>query len=354
VIIAGDIGGTTARLALISPEAGPRNFIAEQEFDSARFTGLEPMVKEFLAKTGTGVTSACFDVAGPVIGGHVHLTNLAWTLDEAKLCDSLGLQQVTLVNDLRAIAQAIPHLKPDERVEINAGVAMPHGAIAVMAPGTGLGESFMIWGGSDYIACPSEGGHTDFGPTNNVQAGLWSYLTDRFRHVAYERVAAGIGVGNVYDYVRSRDPSAESPVFAPMLQAAKDRTPVIIGAALNNPDNNPDHNPLAAETLRIVIDIWGAEAGNLALKVLATGGIYLAGGLPPRLLPQLQDGAFMRAFTAKGRFANMLREMPVHVVTVNAALLGAAMLGLAVARNAGSEELAAITDRLAMPRSYAC
>ncbi len=302
-----------------------------------------------MAKTGDGVTSACFDVAGPVIRGHVHLTNLGWTLDGVDLREGLGLKRVTLVNDLRAIAQAIPHLRPEEWVEINAGVARPHGAIAVMAPGTGLGEAFLIWNGLDYIACPSEGGHTDFGPTNNVQAGLWSYLTDRFRHVAYERVAAGIGVGNVYDYVRSCDPSAESPVFAAMLQAATDRTPVIIGAALNNPDNNP----LAAETLRIVIDIWGAEAGNLALKVLATGGIYLAGGLPPRLLPQLQDGAFMRAFTAKGRFANMLRAMPVHVVTINAALVGAAMLGLAVARDATSEDVVAITERLAMPRSHA-
>jgi glucokinase len=327
MLMAGDIGGTKTRLALVSPEAGPRQFVAEQEFHSADYKGLPPVVEAFLAKTGGQATSACFDVAGPVIDGRARLTNLAWDLDETGLCTDLGLKRVTLLNDLNAIAHAIPHLKPEEWVDINPGKATPHGAIAVMAPGTGLGEAFLIWSGTAYVACSSEGGHRDFGPTNHVQAGLWSYLTDRFRHVAYERVAAGIGVQNVYDYVRSCDPASESPAFAALLQAATDRTPLIIEAALQNPDNNP----LAAQALRIIIDVWGAEAGNLALTVLATGGVYLAGGLPPRLLAQLRDGAFLRAFCAKGRFANLLREVPIKVVTVNAALLGAAMVGLELA-----------------------
>ncbi len=270
------------------------------------------------------MTSACFDVAGPVNDGRTRLTNLAWNLDEAELCKDLGLARVVLLNDLAAIAHAIPHLRPEESVDINPGKAKPQGAIAVMAPGTGLGEAFLIWGGTAYLACPSEGGHKDFGPTSHVQAGLWSYLTDRFGHVAYERVAAGIGVQNVYDYVRSCDPWSESPAFAAALQAATDRTPLIIDAALQNPDNNP----LAAQALRMIIDVWGSEGGNLALTVLATGGVYLAGGLPPRMLPKLQDGAFLRAFCAKGRFANFLRDVPIKVVTINAALLGAAIVGL--------------------------
>lgn len=328
MLLAGDIGGTNTRLALVSAEARPRRFVLERQYASAEYAGLEQVVGAFLAdplvKAGEQPDSACFCVAGPVIDGRAHLTNLPWQLSREALRAQLGMERVSLLNDLRSIVHAVPHLEPQETKVVNTGQAIAHGPIAVMAPGTGLGEGFLMWTGDAYLACASEGGHTDFAPTNAVQAGLQAYLTDRFRHAGYERVCSGSGLPNVYDYLRSRDPASEPPAFAAALQAVTDRTPLIVKAALEN----DIANPLAAATLRVVIDVWGAEAGNLMLKVMATGGVYLAGGMPPRVLPLLQDGAFMQAFTAKGRFGNLMRAVPVHVVMVNAALLGAAIFGL--------------------------
>src|SRR5271166_5529723 len=319
MLLAGDIGGTKTLLALYAPASGGRQPVAEAEFHSGSYPGLDTIAREFLTRQNQIAEYACFDVAGPVIGGRAHLTNLPWDMDEAALRQSLGLRRVILLNDLKAIAYAVPRLQPTELHCINAGRAEPNGPIAVVAPGTGLGEAFLVWNGSAYIACSSEGGHASFAPTDERQMGLRRYLAERFGHVSCERVCSGLGIANIYDYLREIDPSAEPAPFAAALSRAPDRTPLIAQAGLEDPAGNP----LAAATLEIFVSVLGDEASNLALKVLATGGVYLAGGIPAHLLPKLMDGRLMQAFVNKGRLTDLLTSMPVNVVTTRAALLGA-------------------------------
>jgi len=324
MLLVGDIGGTKTLLALFAPGGDPRVPIAQREYHSASYPGLNAIARDFLAETGQRAEFACFDVAGPVIEGHAHITNLPWTMDEQELARDIGLQRVILLNDLKAVAYAIPGLTPEDRHTLNAGEAEPHGQIAVIAPGTGLGEAFLIWGGASYIACQSEGGHASFAPTNERQVALLDYLSQRFGEVSYERVCSGIGIGNLYDFLLDSEAYLETPGFSAQLAQAGDRTPLISQAGVHDRSGNP----LAAAALDLFTEILGSEAGNLALKVLATGGVYLAGGIPPRILPLLGEGGFMAAFTNKGRLAADLKRMPVHVVTVQAALLGAARYGL--------------------------
>lgn len=322
MLIAGDIGGTKTLLGLYTPEAGARAPVAQKEYHSAAFPGLEQMVRAFLAESGQRARAACFDVAGPVTGGRAKLTNLPWLLDEAALAQALGLRRAILINDLKAVAYAVPLLQPDELHVVNPGRAEPNGTVAVVAPGTGLGEAFLVWDGSRYVACSSEGGHADFAPGDDVQAALWQYLAARLGHVSCERVCSGSGIPNLYDFLRDAGHAPERPDLAARLAATHDRTPLIVDAASHG-------DPLCAATLDLFVAILGAEAGNLALKVLATGGVYLAGGMSLRVGDRLDDPRFMRAFAGKGRFADLLGAVPVKVVlTPGAALLGAAQYGL--------------------------
>jgi glucokinase len=330
MLLAGDIGGTKTLLALYSPAAGARRPVAEAEFHSASYPGLDAIAREFLAREKRTADCACFDVAGPVISGRAHLTNLPWDVEEAALCRSLGLQRVMLLNDLKAIAYAVPHLEPADLHTINPGTPEPNGPIAVVAPGTGLGEAFLVWGGSSYLACSSEGGHASFAPTDERQAGLLQYLAKRFGHVSCERVCSGLGIANAYDYLREINPAAEPAAFADALARAPDRTPLIVQAGLADPSGNP----LAAATVEIFVSVLANEASNLALKVLATGGVYLAGGMPPRILPMLTEERFVQTFVNKGRLSDLLTRMPINVVTARAALLGAALYGLEQMRSA--------------------
>jgi len=326
MLLAGDIGGTKTTLAIIAPDAGMRHPLAQATFASQAYASLTQLAGEFLRQTGYRVDSACFGVAGPVVAGRASVTNLPWEVEAAELSRSLGIATVHLINDLQAIATAIPHLEAKDIHTLNPGRPVEQAAIAVIAPGTGLGEGFLIWDATRgrYQAQPSEGGHASFAPSNALEDGLLHYLRERYGHVSYERVCSGIGMRNIYQYLKASGQAEEPPWLAERLACVEDPNPIIVEAALDA--TRPC--PLCALTVDVFVSILGNEAGNLALKVLATGGVYLAGGIPPRILPALEKG-FLTAFRHKGRFAELLSQVPVHVIThPRVALLGAACYGL--------------------------
>ena len=322
-LLAGDIGGTKTNLAVFSPEAGPRAPLTEARFPSADYPSLEALVCEFLSQVDVKVERASFGVAGPVVAGRASITNLPWVMDEEQLQAALHLSSVRLLNDLNAIAHAVPFLESADLHTLNEGQPTPDGNIAVVAPGTGLGEAFLTWDGSRYRSRASEGGHADFAPTNPLEIELLRYLQHRFQHVSYERVCSGRGLPNIYAFLKDSGYADEPAWLAEQLAAADDPTPVIVNTALAR------ECELCVATLDTFVSILGAEAGNLALKVLASGGVYLSGGIPPRILPALEQGPFMQAFRNKGRMSDLLARVPVHVIlNPKVALLGAACHGL--------------------------
>ena len=275
MLIAGDIGGTKTDLAIYSSESGPHSPLAQTERHSADYPSLQAMVVEFLGQVKLSVDVASFDVAGPVIDGHVKTTNLPWLMDESTLAKELDLKAVHLMNDLEAVARAVPVLRTADLLTINEGEPVPRGPIAIIAPGTGLGESFLTWDGSHYIAHSSEGGHSDFAPTDERQIRLLAYLLPRFGHVGVERVCSGIGVPNIYEFLRDQEKIPERPEIAQLIASAKDHTKAIVDAAVDPRQSSE----LCQATIEILVSILASEAGNLALKVLATGGVYMAGGV---------------------------------------------------------------------------
>jgi glucokinase len=322
MLLAGDIGGTKTNLAVYSPESGPRAPLAEETFPSDAYASLEDVVSEFLARLDWEVSRASFGVAGPVVAGRAKITNLPWEMSEDYLEKTLGFP-VRLLNDLEAIAYAVLFLEPEDIETLNEGEIAQNGAIAIIAPGTGLGEAYLAWDGSRYRAYASEGGHADFAPNNALETDLLCYLRDLLGHVSYERVCSGQGIANIYAFLK--DSCHEEPVWlAERLVAADDPTPIIVDVALRE-----EACQICATTLTTFASILGSEAGNMALKVLATGGVYLGGGIPPRVLPVLKRDDFMEAFRYKGRFSDLLARVPVHVIlNPKAALLGAACYGL--------------------------
>jgi glucokinase len=332
MLLAGDIGGTKTAIGVFSEEKGPHTALAEAEVHSGDYPSLEAIAREFLAKTGLKVDRACFGVAGPVLGGRAKITNLPWIVDQASLVKELNLKAVHLLNDLEAIACAVPGLRPQDVETLNAGEPVEQANLAVLAPGTGLGEAFLTWEGREYRAHSSEGGHADFAPADESQIRLLEFMRQRFDHVSYEHVCSGVGIPHVYDFFRDGEKTPEKPETTERIAMAPDRTKAIIQSAMDTAE--PSERCVA--TIDTVVSIMGNEAGNLALKVLAVGGVYLAGGIAVHLQSVLKSPRFLQSFRRKGRFSEVMSRIPVHLMITNVGIAGAAAYGLRRAMEAAS------------------
>jgi glucokinase len=327
MILAGDIGGTNARLTFYREENGNFSAVREHVFKSSEFRGLDEIVLKFVSESGLHPTIASFGIAGPVRNGRVEASNLPWVIESSRLAKELQLDAVSLLNDLEAQAWGIQCLGTSDTVALNQLCnPNPTGNQAVVAAGTGLGEAGLIWDGERHHIFACEGGHVDFAPRNELEIELSRYLLTRFEHVSYERIVSGRGLVNVYLFLKDTN-RGEEPQWLRDEIAAGDPAAAISQAAVSA------KAPLAEQALDLWISIYGAEAGNMALKILATGGVFLAGGIAPRLLPQLAGPLFMEAFLSKGRMRPLLETIPVRVVTNGkTGLLGAACYGV---RHAG-------------------
>jgi glucokinase len=329
LLLAGDIGGTKTVLALVSRCGSSTQVVAEAVFPSREYASLETVLEAFLHAHPAAIRRAAFSVAGPVIGGHAHITNLPWRLDEGVLAAALGVDGVLLVNDLQATAYAIPHLGPEQVTQILGGEADPDGVRAVVAVGTGLGEAMLVPDPAGFLALPTEGGHTDFAPRGALQRRLLASLSAASEHVSYEHVCSGMGIATLYRFLADL-PGAPPPppALAARLAASGDVTPALVQAGMDPAGGCA----VCRRTLLLLAAILGAEAGNAALRSLATGGVYLGGGIPPRILPLLRGRAFRDGFLRKGPMSRLMRRIPVHVILEpRAALLGAARYGMAMA-----------------------
>lgn len=323
LVLAGDIGGTKTLLQLAEVDGGgsPRA-IVERRFDSRAHGDFNAVVGEFLrAAQGAPakpIAAACFGVAGPIQEGRARITNLTWSIDAAALGAEFGIPAVHLINDFAAVGFGIEALPPQDLATLQAGAADACGTRAVIGAGTGLGEGILVWERGHYRALPSEGGHVDFAPRDDEQIGLLRYLQARFGHVSYERIVSGSGLETIYQYVVDAALEAPTKALVVALRDAADRAAVISGYAMDGRD------PAAGRALDMFVSIYGAQAGNLALTLLATGGVYVAGGIAPKIAAHLARGGFVRAFCDKGRFSDLMRNMPLHVVmNPNVGLIGA-------------------------------
>jgi glucokinase len=324
MILAGDVGGTKVHLALYSFAGGQLAAVRDHKFPATEYSTLDAVVKAFLAQAGETkeeIVAACFGCPGPVRDGRLKLTNLPWTLDERDLQKSLGIEHIFLINDLVANGYGIPELAPESVFTLHAGDASSVGHRGLVSAGTGLGEALLIWDAKQrrHTPLPSEGGHCDFAPRSDREIELLDYLRRTLKgRVSFERVVSGIGIKNVYAFLRD-DQKMEEPAWLRERMVVEDPNAVIGQCAEDG------SSEICFETLQIFTSAFGAEAGNVALKVLAMGGIYLGGGIAPKILKTMRDGQFMQAFLDKGRLSPLLEALPVRIILDDrCALLGAA------------------------------
>jgi glucokinase len=318
MILAGDIGGTNTRLALVEATGEDLRIVAQETFPSRERTSLEAAVAEFLHLHSCNLTGASFGIAGPVKNGRCEATNLPWVVDAKTVAKRLRLKRVGLINDLEANAYGIEVLQSKDFVLLNKGARNVSGNMAVISAGTGLGEAGLYWDGEKHRPFASEGGHTDFAPRNHLEMELLNYLMSQYRRVSYERLVSGPGLVQVYRFLVDTG-KAEEPAWLAEQMRHGDPAPIISQHALEG------KVLLCLLALEIFVSLYGAEAGNLALKLMATGGVYLGGGIAPKIVPKLKEPEFMNAFTAKGRMRPLLQDIPVRVImNPKTALLGAA------------------------------
>jgi glucokinase len=319
LVLAGDIGGTKTNLALFSVHGEKLRAETVRTFPSKRYSGLLPVLREFLSGDSHTIESACFGIAGPVVDGTVKTPNLPWVVDSGELSRALKLDPMRLLNDLEASAYGIFTLEEDEFFVLNEGTMRHSGNKALIAAGTGLGQAILYDDGRSFRPLASEGGHSDFAPRNDLEIELLRYLIGRFGHVSYERVLSGPGLFNIYCFLKETGKFEEPKWLADRFSAEDDDSAVISKAALAN------EAEICVKALELFVSMYGAEAGNLALRAKSVRGLYVGGGIAPKILDKLKDGTFMRAFVDKGRYADLLSAIPVQIVlNEQAALRGAA------------------------------
>jgi len=321
MILAGDVGGTKCNLALYSQGEGQLQQIAKRRYESRLFSSFDEIIAKFLAGTsaliretgGGNIAAAGFGVAGPVIDSRVKATNLPWVVDGPALARLLATEHVVLLNDLEATGYSLAHLDPSEISLLNPGIAAPQATQILLAAGTGLGEAILFWDGRRYVVASSEGGHADFAPRTEQEIGLLRHLKQQHPFVSAELILSGRGFRTVHEYL---DPSARHPSFD---SPGADPAPEITRLGLEG------SCPVCVQTLDLWTAIYGAEAGNLALKALARGGVWVAGGIATKIRKKMEDGTFFRAFCEKEKFGALLAQIPIRMVlNEEAPLLGAA------------------------------